>query len=189
MMLVVFFEMLRVVLSDEITNFGGEEGEEALRGPSHEFSGNSGFGLVEVEFAIAVEGDRAHSEVGSSKVEGKVDTLDERVVSLGVEWDSIIRQWGLNCVIPGEAHGPNGGGKVMRMCVREYAHMVSHLLCSIRHSCNICRNHSHSLSLIFQSRVYRKWRIRFSVTKTKRKSTKCGIMTHSSTSDIPQLQH
>ena len=83
MVLIVFFKVLRVVFSDEITNFGGEEGEEALRGPCHEFPGNSRFGLVEGKFAVAVEGDRADSEVGSPKVEGKVDTLGEGV-SMGI---------------------------------------------------------------------------------------------------------
>ena len=71
-------KVLSMVLLQKSLNLLGEEGEE--RGGlirDHEVVGDLDFLLRDVEGCVAVELDGANAEVGSSEVDGEIETLDK----------------------------------------------------------------------------------------------------------------
>lgn len=72
----VGFKVLVVVNAQERLNLTGQEEEEILGGTrGHQFPGNEDLRLGEGEGGIAVQEDRAHTEVGATKVNSQVQTL------------------------------------------------------------------------------------------------------------------
>jgi hypothetical protein len=69
-------EVLVVVNAEEGLDLTGQEKEEILGGTGgHEFAGDHDLGLSEGEGGVSVQLNGAHTEVGSTQVDCKIETL------------------------------------------------------------------------------------------------------------------
>lgn len=74
--LMVLLEMLVVVGFEEGFDLFCEEGEEFLRCfGNHQLARDGNFGLRKGECGIAIELNRAHTEVGTTQIDCQIDTL------------------------------------------------------------------------------------------------------------------
>ena len=64
-----------MVCLDELPKLRRHKGKKGGRIPNHKLLRNWGFGLLDCEAAVAIQGNRPDTDVGASEVDREVDAL------------------------------------------------------------------------------------------------------------------